>query len=181
MVEVWKNIPDYPGYEVSNFGRVRTHNKITYKQGVKRCWKDRVLKPRKSSNKYGRNDYRVELWNNGKHKSFLVARLVAFTFFEVDISNSETTVNHIDGNSLNNNLSNLELVSRKENIQHAYRTGLYKNVTKKVKITDKITGTIIFPSSLSEGSKLMYKNQGYLSSKIINNIFEDEKYKWELI
>lgn len=181
MVEIWKDIPNYKGYQVSNLGRVRTFNRISYRNGIERHWKNKILKPKKSTNKYGRSDYRVDLWNKGKPKTILVARLVAFTFLEKDISNSEITVNHIDGNSLNNNLSNLELISKKENIQHAFRTGLYDSMTKKVKITDKITGTIILPSSLSEGSKLIYQNHGYLSAKINENIFENEKYKWELI
>ena len=29
MEEIWKDIPDYKGYQVSNLGRVRTYNKIT--------------------------------------------------------------------------------------------------------------------------------------------------------
>ena len=181
MVEIWKDIPNYNGYQVSNLGRVRTYNKITYKQGIKRKWKNKILKPKKSTNKYGWNDYRVDLWKEGKPKTLLVARLVAFTFLENDISNSEITVNHIDGNSLNNNLSNLELISKKENIQHGFRTGLYDSMTKKVKIIDKITGTVILPFSLSEGSKLIYQSNGYLSAKINKNIFENERYKWELI
>lgn len=182
MVEIWKDINGYGGYQVSNLGRVRTHNKTTItKNNVIRHWKDRILKPKKSTNKYGRNDYRVDLWNNGTHKTLLVARLVAFTFYEADINDSKITVNHIDGDSLNNTLTNLELVSRKENIQHAFRTGLYNNIEKKVKLTNKQTGKIIYPSSLAEGSKFMYQNKGYLSAKIINNIFENQEYKWELL
>ena len=48
-------------------------------------------------------------------------------------------------------------------------------------IEDKKTGTIIYPSSLVEGSKIIGQNQGYLSAKIIRNIFENEKYKWEVL
>lgn len=46
---------------------------------------------------------------------------------------------------------------------------------------EKITGTIIYPSSLSEGSKLIGQNQGYLSSKLKASKCENERYKWELI
>ena len=109
----------------------------------------------------------------------LVARLVAFTFYSEDINNHELTVNHKDGNRLNNKLENLELITLKENIQHAFRTGLQNQI--KVKIEDKITGTVIFPSSLAEGSKLINKNIGYLSACMKKNKFEDEKYKWRKI
>lgn len=178
MKEIWKDIPDYNGYQVSNLGRVRTHNKITYaKKHGERHWKDRILKFKGKTYKTG---YRVDLWKCGKPKTFLVARLVAFTFNQEDINNHKLTVNHIDGNRLNNNLSNLELISLKDNIRHAFRTNLQHNQIK-VKIEDKNTGTIIYPSSLAEGSKIVGKNQGYLSANIKRNIFENEKYKWEVL
>lgn len=178
-IEIWKDIVDYKGYQVSTFGRVRTHNKTTYteRHGVRR-WKDRILKYKQQSNY--KTGYRVDLWKDGKPKSFLVARLVAFTFLNEDINNENLTVNHKDGNRLNNYIDNLELVPLKENIQHGFRTKLY-HTCKKVKITDKTTGTIIFPSSLSEGSKLIGYYKGYLGNKIRKNIYENNQYEWELL
>lgn len=182
MTEIWKDIPDYSGYQVSDLGRVRTHNKttITDKHGI-RHWKDRILKQKKSTNKYYRQDYRVDLWSAGTHKTLLVARLVAFTFFEENINNRKLTVNHINGNSLDNRLTNLEIIDLKNNIRHGFRTGLYDNVSKKVKITDKLTGTVILPSSLSEGSKLIGHKSGYISDNINKGIFENKRYKWVVI
>lgn len=179
MQEIWKDIVGYKGYQVSNLGRVRTHNKITYteKHGL-RNWKDRILKYKQQSN-YN-TGYRVDLWKDGKPKSFLVARLVAFTFLNENINNEKLTVNHKDGNRLNNCIDNLELVTLKENIQHGFRTQLY-HTCEKVKIIDKITGTIIFPSSLSEGSKLIGYCGSYLSNKIRKNIYENNQYKWEIL
>ncbi len=177
MQEEWKNIKDYPGYQISNRGRVRTYNKETYtKSHGTRKWKNRILKYKSKSYQTG---YRVDLWKDGRPKSFLVARLTAFTFYNQDINNHSLTVNHIDGNRLNNNINNLEIITLKENIQHAFRTGLQHQI--KVKIKDKLTGTIIYPSSLAEGSKIINQNTGYLSNKIKRNIFENKKYSWELI
>lgn len=180
-MEVWKDIKGYPGYQVSNKGNVRTLNKTTYtkKHGI-RHWKDRLLKQKVNNSKtHTRKDYRVDLWKSGKPKTFLVARLVAFTFYEKDINDKSLTVNHIDKNSLNNNLDNLEIITLKENIQHEFRLGV--SFQKKVKITNKITGTIIYPSSLNEGSEIINQYPGYLSAKIIKNIYENNKYKWELL
>lgn len=55
--------------------------------------------------------------------SSLVHRLVASAF----IGNIEgLTINHKDGNPTNNHVSNLEIVTMKENIHHAWDTGLSK-------------------------------------------------------
>lgn len=60
-------------------------------------------------------------------------RLVALYF----IPNPELKpqVNHIDGNPLNNNISNLEWVTAQENVKHAYDTGLNKHINGKHKDT----------------------------------------------
>ena len=181
MEEVWKDIPNYDGYQVSNLGRVRTYNKITYtnKHG-KRHWKERILKQKCKTRQNGRKDYRVDLWSDGKPYTLLVARLVAFTFYNQDINNHKLTVNHKNGDSTNNNLNNLEIISLSDNIRHSFRTNIH-TCQIKVKIKDKKTGTIIYPSSLAEGSKIIGQNQGYLSAKIIKNVFENEKYKWEVL
>lgn len=171
MDEIWKDIPNYEGfYQVSNLGRIKS-------LGNNRLKKEKIMKNRKSKVA----GERIILWKDKTCKEFLVARLVAFTFLNEDINNHSLTVNHIDGNRMNNSIDNLELISLKENIQHGFRTGLYKNTQKKIKLTNKITGTIIYPSSLSEGSYLMGRNVGYISAQIIKNKFEDEMYRWELL
>lgn len=178
MKEIWKDIPDYPGYQVSNKGRVRTHNKTTYTKlhGI-RHWKDRILHYK--GNTY-RTGYRVDLWKNGTNKTLLVARLVAFTFYNEDINNHYLTVDHIDGNRLNNNIENLELVSLAENIRRAFKTGLQPN-QKGVKLFNKETNEIKKFISLSEATRYMNKKTGYLSNRIKKNKFENTEYKWELI
>lgn len=174
MQEIWKDIPDYSGYyQASNLGRIKS---LTFQNNLlnKKISREKILKPKVSKDKC----LRVNLWKDGKHRTYLVHRLIATTFLE-NLINTRMTVNHKDGNRMNNNINNLEWVSLKENIQHAFRSGLQNQI--KVRIEDKITGTIIYPSSLSEGSLLIKQNKGYLSSKLKNNCFENKKYKWWLL
>ena len=177
MKEIWKDIPNYEGYQVSNLGRVRTHNKTTYtkRHGV-RNWKDRVLKYKGETYNTG---YRVSLWKDGKCNTFLVARLVAFTFYNEDINNHKLTVDHVDGNRFNNNINNLELVSLAENIRRAFKNDLMPQ--NKTKIIDKETKEEKIFNSMSQASLFIKRNKGYISMKCKQNIYEDNKYKWEII
>ena len=177
MEEIWKDIPDYAGYQVSNKGRVRTHNKTTFTKihGV-RHWKDRILKFKGETYNTG---YRVDLWKEGKPYTKLVARLVAFTFYEKNINDHTLTVNHIDGNRLNNNIENLELIPLADNIRHAFDTGLMLN--KKVKLTNKKNKTSEIYRSMSKASEVMHYNHGYISNMTKKNIFENDSFIWEVI
>lgn len=83
--EIWRDVVGYEElYEVSNFGRIRTHkDKVTYTEhhGIRK-WKQRIIKQkfqkRVRSEQY---DARVIIWKDGKEKTFLVSRLVARAFF----------------------------------------------------------------------------------------------------
>ena len=177
-MEEWKDIPDFEGYQVSNRGRVRKKKKKTFtKRHGERKWKDRILHFKSCNCKTG---YRVDLWKDGKPKTMLVARLVAFTFYNEDINNHNLTVDHIDGNRFNNNLENLELVSLKENIKRGFNNGLY-SCSKKIKLINKNNNYDRIFRSMSEASRIMNKNKGYISSKIKLGIFENKDFKWELI
>lgn len=63
-----------------------------------------------------------------------VHRAVALAFIP-NIDN-KTDVNHIDGDKYNNHLENLEWVTRKENMRHAFSNGLvgYHNPSNKKKV-----------------------------------------------
>ena len=60
--------------------------------------------------------------DNSKTYRVLIHRLVAENFIH-EIP-EKMTVNHIDGNKLNNHISNLEIISFTENVRHAVQTGL---------------------------------------------------------
>lgn len=54
-----------------------------------------------------------------------MARLVAMTWCEG--YKEGLTVNHINGNPMDNRAENLEWITRAENIRHGFKVGLYKN------------------------------------------------------
>jgi len=159
MIEQWKDIKDYPGYQVSNIGNVRTNNKITSSARFPvRKWKNRVLK--KKIDKY--NSERVELWNENGHKTFLVHRLVANAFLG-ECEDSTLTVNHKDGNRLNNSVDNLEWMTRADNIRHGFRTGLY-TAQKSCRLT--INNEEYAFRSMEEATRFIGRGRGYISEQL---------------
>ena len=159
MLEKWDDIKGYEGYyQVSNKGRVKS---LLFQNNVwnKKYHREKILKYKGHTPRTG---YKVDLWKDGAVKTFLVARLVAFTFYGEDISNSDLTVNHIDGNRMNNNFDNLELVTLKENIQHAFKTGLMTSC-KPIELECKITNEKYNFYSMSKASVFIGRNAGYIS------------------
>ena len=114
--EEWKAVEGYPGYYISNHGRFRTIDRIT---GGKRKMiiKGKMMKLTVDSLGY----CIISLYKNGKSKKVRIHQLVAMAFIENPENKPE--VNHIDCNRTNNIISNLEWVTRKENLVHAANLG----------------------------------------------------------
>lgn len=108
--EIWKDVVEYEGlYEISNLGNFRRHSSITSNTA--------------RSTHINRLGYAyVCLSKHGKSKNKTVHQLVAKAFFE-DFNYGDH-INHIDGNKLNNCLTNLEKTTISANNQHAHTTGL---------------------------------------------------------
>lgn len=122
-IEKWEDIEGYEGfYQVSNLGRVKSLERITtylwHGNIVERKEKEKILKTRR--NRWGYEV--VNLSKEKKQKTYQVHVLVANAFLEK--TEVKKQVNHINGDKLNNNLSNLEFVSPKENMAHAKEMGL---------------------------------------------------------
>lgn len=100
--EIWRDIPDYEGlYQASDQGRIRNTKtgRILAQKQDKRKWK-----------KY----WMVGLMKNGKRSFKYVSRLV-YSAFNGPIPKG-MEVNHISENKDDNSLSNLNLMSREENM-----------------------------------------------------------------
>lgn len=170
MDEQWKDIPGYEGlYQASNMGNIRSvEGKITSNARYDvRKWTSRVLKPKKRKRTTGAYDPRVDLWKDGTHKSFLVSRLVAMTW--CDGYREDLTVNHIDGNTLNNVPDNLEWISRGDNIRKGYETGLYDNARKKCILKEKGKERTYVFLSQADASKFLGWGKRYVNNRLINN------------
>lgn len=156
--EIWKDIPDYEGiYEASNLGRIRTHkNKTTYtKRHGARHWTSKIMKGRGDNYTTGK---RVGLWKDGKVKDWLVARLVAITFLGKP-KGKVNTVNHINGDRLDNHIENLEWLTTGDNVRHAFDTGLMPY--PKVRLFNKDCDMTF--RSMTLAAKHIGRNHGYIS------------------
>ncbi len=97
------DIEYYPDYKIDEYGSIDS-----YRNGYRR------LKPQLSHDGY----LRIDLCNDsGGRRRYFIHRLVAKTF--MPYFDKSMQVNHIDGNKLNNHISNLELTTDKDNKKHA--------------------------------------------------------------
>lgn len=113
--EIWKDIVGFEGkYQVSSKARVKSLTRAIWNGYKDIIVKGRILKQCLDSTGY----YMVGLWIDGKFNGKKVHRLVAEAFLEK--REKEQVVNHIDGNYVNNSLSNLEWVSQRENTTHFF-------------------------------------------------------------
>ena len=172
-MEIWKDIPHYENlYEASNHGNIRTKNgKITSSARFpKRVWKQRIMKQKYRITKRGRKDALVCLWKNGKPHYHLVSRLIA-SAFHGDYLFSKLTVNHKDGNTLNNTANNLEWMTRAENIQYGFSNGQFDSIMKHVCVVSK-NGERIEARSYSELDRKLGRYKGYVSRCFAHGMYE---------
>lgn len=131
--EIWKDIRGFEGeFQVSNYGRIKrlaqiciykSHNQYNEFE-YSRELPEKIFPKRR---KTGRNSVTL---SDGK--DYYVYRLVAANFIRPLKPKEE--VNHIDGNKRNDRLDNLEIVTRVENQNHAYDTGLNTYFAKAIPV-----------------------------------------------
>ena len=125
LKEVWRDIPGYEGmYQVSDLGSVKSLN-------YKHTGKEKILRPWKERNSY----LQVELYKDGKVKRFLVHRLVWIVFNGPIPDGYE--VNHINEEKTDCRLANLNLMTRKENVN--WGTGIRRRAKTQSKMVEQHT------------------------------------------
>ena len=164
--EVWKEIKNYPQYEVSNCGRVRSLKRKA----------PHILKACMSSCGY----LCVTLSKEGKVKTFPIAKLVAEAF--IPNPNNFPQVNHKDEDKSNNRVSNLEWMTLKRNINYGTRNkrmALTKG--KNVKAFDDDGNFIMWFCSMAVAEKITGINQGDISRCTLGKTEHAGGYVWKIV
>lgn len=116
MSEIFKDVPNFPGYQVSDLGRIRSKRKDGPGCFERESW--RYLKLNKS---HSDGYLRVMIYQSGKGKLRLVHRLVLEAF--VGSPPEKCHASHLDGNRKNNCVSNLIWESLSDNNKRKTRHG----------------------------------------------------------
>jgi hypothetical protein len=115
--ERWENIPDFNGYQISDWGRIRSISRTVL---TERYFcnglhvQGRILKTHINRDGY----VCIMLFK----KILKIHRLVGAAF--VANPGNKPKINHGNGNKADNYYKNLSWTTHAENIQHAYDTGL---------------------------------------------------------
>ena len=163
--ELWASVKEYPNYQVSHKGNIRSLN--YNRTGVV---KNMIPKP----DKWG---YLIcVLRNKNGKKTLHIHRLISDVF--IPNPNRLSQINHIDGDKNNNSINNLEWCSQSYNMNHAYKNFL--NPRQKGVVQKNSNGNVlnVFRSA-HEASRVTGINRGNISNCCIGNTSHAGGYIWE--
>lgn len=133
---MWKKIPLYEGYSISDFAEVRNdRTKLILKQFLRNGYKS------------------IGLYKDRKCHFFVVHSLMVRVF--CDNWDKSLVACHMDGNKLNNELSNIKLLSQKENMSHKilHGTAMLGNKNNQTKLSEEDIYKIRELLSLKDGTR----------------------------
>jgi hypothetical protein len=124
-MEIWKDIPWLEWkYQASSLWRVKS---LPRNDWAKRITKEKIIKDIDNWNWYRY----VTISISSKRKNYYVHKLIAETFLW---ESNWRYVNHKDLNKTNNNLDNLEWVTRSENMLHYFNNTLWDDITRNINL-----------------------------------------------
>ena len=178
-MRVWKDIPGYPGYQVSDDGYLRSLPDIDYRG---RFMPGFILSASISDNGYPR----VAI----KGKGLKVHRAVALAF--IPNPDNLPQVNHKNGVKTDNRVGNLEWCTNSQNQIHRYqvlgkpggltgkRGAMCKN-SKRVRATSVTTGAVSVYASGQEAAREMGVDGSGISQAARGLIRAYKGYHWAYI
>jgi len=123
-IEVWRNIPNFNGYQASNLGEIRSVDRVienkANKSGLARV-KGKVLKQATNVS----SGYKFV---NLSGKVITIHQLIAITFLGHKPNGYKLVVDHIDNDRTNNVVKNLRVVTARENCSKRTVAGSSKYV-----------------------------------------------------
>lgn len=150
-----KDIKGYEGiYAITSCGKVWSYRSKIF------------LTPRLSRPKHGY--YQVNLKYNGTVKRCYIHRLVAETY--IDNVNNYNSIDHIDGNTLNNSINNLKWMPLHDNVS--------KSQSQKVLQYDLDGNFINEWPSVAEAEKFLNKKHSSISKCCRGEQKQAYGYKW---
>lgn len=173
-MEEWRDIKGYEGYQVSNLGNVRSLDRwITYKNGGKRFWKGKTLKPNLIQGYLYVFLYKKE----AKPKIFRIHRLVAEAF--IPNPDNLPQVNHINERKTDNRVENLEYCNARYNLN--YKNGQKRRGEKRKKSVaqfDLNNNYITTYPSIKEASLALNKNHTGIMNCLKGTAKTAYGFKW---
>ena len=176
MKEIFKTIPSFTDYLVSNCGRVKTKSReIRYVHSVTgkehfRTTHEKFLKVQHNAS----TGYKFhQLYRDGKMYNKNVHSLVADAFLK-NVKGADY-INHKDGNKHNNIVSNLERCTNEYNHAHATATGLKAKGSEIG--TSKLTENIVHAIKwfLSKGVSQSELSRAFKISRPTINLIANNK------
>lgn len=110
--EIWRPVPGWETYHVSNMGRVKSLKRLVKILERRPYWKpERILKQTPTTDGY----LSVKLYNKGEGTFFRVHQIVCMAFKNHKPNGHELVCNHKNFDPHDNRLENLEIITQREN------------------------------------------------------------------
>ncbi len=126
--EIWKDIPTFGGYQISNLGNVKSLSREYLNKGkYPTISKEKILKPQMDNSGY----YKVKLSRNGIVKTMSIHVIMAMAFKGHIPCGNKVVVDHINNIKTDNRIENLQSITQRQNCSKdkKNKTSKYTGVT----------------------------------------------------